>query len=257
MRLSRIVLLPAAALFATACGVDDEPVVNARPQLSSVRVIHAIADEGPIDTRMIHSARWSNFALGLNFRASGIPMPVEPGSRPLRVWRSSTVLEEIVPLIETDVVIPAGQNVTLLLTGSVANGTARVEVIPDVVPDSTAGQIHARVVNATAAGVAASWVAGDVTSAPISVASLATSSYEARPAGPLSVLVGGATFAAPAGVAENNGIGATAGAGQAGSALSAFVFPASVVGSRAPQDGAFAAPAVVWMVDRVPAPPRN
>jgi len=44
-----------------------------------------------------------------------------------------------------------------------------------------------------------------------------------------------------------------AGASVAGSVLTAVIVPASVVGSTAPQGGAFAAPSAVFLVDRRPA----
>jgi hypothetical protein len=43
-----------------------------------------------------------------------------------------------------------------------------------------------------------------------------------------------------------------AGAGVAGSVLTAVIVPASVVGSTAPQGGAFAAPSAVFLVDKRP-----
>ena len=53
MRLSRLIILSVSGLLVTACGVDDGPTVNARPQLAGVRFIHAMPDEGPVDARMI------------------------------------------------------------------------------------------------------------------------------------------------------------------------------------------------------------
>lgn len=263
MRLSRF-LLPMAALVLASCGVDDGPVSNTRPPLAGVRFVNALSDEGPVDARMIDQTQWAAYALGINFRQAGIRMPAEAGSRPVRVWRATNDINQLDLLIEQTVDIVANQDVTLLLTGSVQAGTARIEVIPDAVPDSSANQFHIRAVNATGSAAEVSWVSGSDASAAASIGPLAASAFTQRALGTVTARFnapGAAattwSAAAPAGVAQtDNGIGATAGYLASGTGLSAYLFPASVVGSRAPQTAAFAAPAVVWFVDRVPAPPR-
>ncbi len=263
MRLSRY-LLPVAALLLASCAVDGGPVSNARPALAGVRFINALADEGPVDARMIDQVQWSAYALGINFRQAGIRMPAQAGSRPIRVWRATNDINQLDLLIEQTVDIVEGQDVTLLLTGSVQGGTARIDVIPDAVPDSSANQIHIRGVNATGAAAELSWVSGANTNPVGSVGPLSATAFTQRALGTVTAQFNApgapATIwstEAPAGVAQtDNGIGATAGYRASGSALSAYLFPASVVGSRAPQTAPFAKAAVVWFVDRVPAPPR-
>lgn len=259
MRFTRY-LLPALAILVTACGVESDPVVNSRPPLALVKYIHAIPDEGPVDIRMIDQTKWSAYALNTNFRQQSIPMPTQAGNRLIRVWRATNVLDEIELLIEQNVQINAGENVTLLLTGSVQAGTARIEVIRDDVPDSVANQIHVRAVNTTGTAATVSWVDGNGASAPTNVASLGTTNYVARPLGAVTASfdLGGDTYeaAAPAGAPQDGLIGATAGHQASGSALAAYLFPASVPDSRAPQTAAYQQPAVIWFVDRVPAPPR-
>ena len=49
---------------------------------------------------------------------------------------------------------------------------------------------------------------------------------------------------------------ATAGFLGTGSAISAYIFPRSVAGSKAPQSAAFQSPAVVFFADFIPAPPK-
>lgn len=263
MRLTRLLLLPVTALLVTACGVDDGPTVHARPQLAGVRFIHAMPDEGPVDARMVDGVRWTSSALGINFRQSGPVWPVAAGTHKVRVFRaSSTDIDSIAILVEQDVTIEPNRNVTLLLTGSTAANSARIEIIPDEVPDSTAGNIHVRAVNVTGAPMEVAWVGtGGAATAPTAVGPLSATSYAARGADTVTARFnasGSATMIterAPAGAPENNGIGASAGFRTSGSALSAYIFPASVAGSRAPSD--FTSPGVVWFVDRVPAPPRN
>ncbi|HLV24694.1 MAG TPA: DUF4397 domain-containing protein [Gemmatimonadales bacterium] len=263
MRLSRIIIPLSALLLLASCGVDDSATVNSRPDLAGVRFINALVDAGPVDARMVDQAQWSAYALGLNFRQSGITLPTQAGARPVKVWTATNVLEDMELLIDQTVNITAGQNVTLLLTGSVAGGTARIEVIPDPVPSETAGQIHVRAVNASDTPADVSWVDGGGASAAVSVGALGTTEYVARPTGLVSAsfdVVGDAgsprVADAPIGAPEDGLIGARAGYSAEGSGLSAFVFGPAVVGSLAPQDPAFLEPGIVWFVDRIPAPPR-
>jgi hypothetical protein len=60
------------------------------------------------------------------------------------------------------------------------------------------------------------------------------------------------TLKLPTGAAGTSSANPIAGARVAGSAMTAVVVPASVVGSTAPQGGAFAAPGAVVLVDRRP-----
>jgi len=268
MKLSRFLILPAAALLLAGCAIDDAPTENSRPAgLSGVRFIHAMSDEGGIDARMYDQTSWSSYALGINFRQSGAIQPTEPGTRMIRVFRASTDVDEIDDiLIDQSVTIPAGEAVvTLLLTGSVQAGTANIQVITESVPDSTSGSTHYRAFNATGSASEVIFAAGDGSSAPVTVGPLSSTGYSSR-----SVSAGALTASffdaadpadtwegdAPAGAPENNGIGATAGHTASGSALVAYLFEESVVGSRAPQGAAFQGPGVIWFVDRVPAPPR-
>jgi len=56
----------------------------------------------------------------------------------------------------------------------------------------------------------------------------------------------------PRGIAGTPTSNPIAGASVAGSVITAVIVPASVVGSTAPQGGAFAAPSAVFLVDRRP-----
>lgn len=260
MRFSRF-FIPAAALLMAACAVDGGPVSNERPSLGGVRFINGLADEGPVDIRMIDQTQWAPYALGITFRQAGVRLPAEAGARPIRVWRAGNNIDSIPMLLEQTVDIVGGQNVTLLLTGSVQAGTATIVSIPDDVPDSVSNQIHIRAVNATGSAAEVSWAAGSDVSSASSVGPLAASSFVSRGLSAVTAQFNAPSDAgtlwtkeAPAGAIQANGIGATAGYVASGSALSAYLFPASVVGSRAPQG--FTSPGVVWFVDRVPAPPR-
>ena len=56
----------------------------------------------------------------------------------------------------------------------------------------------------------------------------------------------------PRGIAGTTTSNPIAGAGVTGSVMTAVIVPASVVGSTAPQGGAFVAPSAVFLVDRRP-----
>ena len=311
MKLSRFFILPAAALLLAGCAIDDAPTENSRPAgLSGVRFIHAIADEGAVDARMYDQTEWSSYALGINFRQSGAIHPTEPGTRPIRVFRASTDIDAIDDiLIEQTVDIPAGQPlVTLLLTGSVQSGTAQIQVITGSVPDSTAGSVHYRVFNATGTPYVARYEDVGGEGGSFTVNQFSGSEYQTRavgtaymvtafwdPGDPGTIFGGGHPTediwnpnfpwsipwannrsAMPLRAPEANGIGATAGSRASGSAMSAFIFPASVAGTRAPRDPVpvppdpeeedadlwippppfYNTPNIVWFIDRVPAPPR-
>jgi len=253
MRLSRF-LIPAAALLMASCAVDGGPVSNDRPPLGGVRYINGLADEGPVDIRMVDQSKWAPYALGINFRQGGVTMAAQAGTRHIRVWRAGSDIESIPMIHEENIDIVEGESVTLLLTGSVQAGTIRFVVIPDAVPDSTANQIHIRGVNATGTPMDLSWINGDEEGPSTSVASMGQSAYIAHGLSKVTAKFGAATQDAPAGAAQANGIGATAGYLASGSGLSAYVFPASVPGSAAPEE--FTEPGIVWFVDRVPSPPR-
>lgn len=266
MKLSRFFILPAAAALLAGCAIDDAPTENSRPAgLSGVRFIHAMSDEGAVDARMYDQTEWSASALGVNFRGSGAIFPTEPGARAIRIFRASTELDEIDDiLIDQTVTIPAGEDVvTLLLTGSVQAGTATIQVITESVPDSTSGSTHFRAFNAGSSPREVVFTDAGGSTAPVSVGPLSSTGYSVRSVGAGALTATfydaadpGTTWEgnAPAGAPENNGIGATAGHTASGSALVAYIFDASVVGSRAP--AGFTEPGVIWFVDRVPAPPR-
>jgi hypothetical protein len=156
--------------------------------------------------------------------------------------------------------------VTLMLVGSRAAGgkVGFVKFDDSVTPP--ADQVAVRLVNATSSA-RSGFITADTTTALGSatfgtVAPVSASAYVTRPTGKFfmqSTPAGStspASFSiAPTGAPADGLIGVTAGYNGPGSALSAFVFPASVAGTGAPQSSAFKSPAVVFFVDFIPAPP--
>jgi hypothetical protein len=169
-------------------------------------------------------------------------------------------------LHDTTITIEPNKNITLMLVGSRAAGgkVSFVKIDDDAAPG--ANQVGVRLVNASAAA-ASGYVTTDTTSALTTatfgtVAPFSASPYVLRNTGKFfmrTTPAGGnpiTTSVAPAGAPADGLVGVTAGYNGPGSALSAYLFPASVTGTSAPQTAAFQKPAVVFFVDLVPAPPQ-
>ncbi len=271
-------LLPLALIAVAACH-DDGVSVNARPPLGGVRFINAVPDGGPVDIRMVDQVDWSASSVsgnasccGLPFRQGTIHWATEAKARHIRVFPTDSSIAVTSQIIhDTTIVIEANKNVTLMLVGSQAAGghVSFVQINDD--PSPAANQVGVRLVNATATapGAASGYVTADTTSALpgtatfASVAPLSASPYVMLNTGKFFVrsTPAGSTASiwsaiAPAGAPADGLIGVTAGYNGPGSALSAYLFPASVTGSKAPQTTAFKTPAVVFFVDLIPGPPQ-
>jgi hypothetical protein len=280
MRFTRYHLLPLVMIVLAACH-NDAVSVNERPPLGGVRFVNAVPDGGPVDIRMVDQVEWSansvsgSTTYGLPFRAGTIHWATEAKARHIRVFPTDSSLAVTTQVLhDTTITIEANKNVTLMLVGSRAAGGKVSFVMIDDNPGAVpATQIATRLVNASSAGATPSTAAGYITattSTPLpaaatfpTVAPRSASAYvlrntgafafQATPAGDNTVVW---TAAAPAGAAADGLIGATAGANGGGSAFSAYLFPRSAAGTGAPQTAAFNAPAIVYFVDLVPAPPR-
>lgn len=277
MRLFRTLLLPAALLAAAACH-DNGITTNARPPLGGVRFINAVPDGGPVDIRYVDQVQWSGSsvngtAYGLAFRAGTIHWATEAKARHIRVFPTdSNIVVTSTVLLDTTINVAANKNVTLMLVGSRApGGKISFREIDDTPPALSASQIAVRVVNATGTGqtpsTASAWFTARDTSTLsatptyASIGPYATSSYTVQSTGQFAVRTTAAgtttpvwSTGAPAGAAADGLIAATAGYLGGGSAMSAYIFPRSTAGTAAPQTSAFAAPAVVFFVDLIPAP---
>jgi hypothetical protein len=277
MRLSRLHLLPLALLAVAACH-DDGVSVNARPPLGGVRFINAVADGGPVDIRMIDQVEWSASSVstatnyGLPFRAGTIHWPTEAKARHIRVFPTDSSIAVTTQILhDTTITIEANKNVTLMLVGSRAAGGKVSFVKIDDSPAPSGTQVAVRLVNASTTGqvpsTADAYVTATATSPLPATADFATvaprsaSPYLMRGVGDFAVQAtptgSRATVwsaAAPSGAPAAGLIGATAGALAGGSALSAYLFPASAAGTAAPQG--FSTPGIVFFVDLIPAPPK-
>lgn len=269
-------LLPLALIAAAACH-DDGVSVNARPPLGGVRFINAVPDGGPVDIRMVDQIEWSASSVsgtasccGLPFRQGTIHWATEAKARHIRVFPTDSSIAVTSQILhDTTITIQANKNITLMLVGSRAAGGSVHFVQIDDDPSPAATEVGVRLVNATttAPGAASGYITTDTTSALpgtatfASVAPLSASPYVMRATGKFFVrsTPAGSTASiwnavAPTGAPADGLIGVTAGYNGPGSALSAYLFPASVTGTKAPQTAAFQKPAVVFFVDLIPKP---
>ena len=270
MRFPRFLLLAAPAVVTLVACDSDDVTVESRPPLAGVRYINAVPDTGRLDFRMVDQLEYSANTIsgtgGLNFRDGTEYFPTEAKARRIRVFSLADTLVTTVQqvVVDTTITFEANKNYTLLLAGTSRNRQARFRVIEDVPAQPPAGQIAVRAYNAGAGPIDA-WVVASTTTAlsgaPTfsSVADLAASAYRTQAAGAFAVRVASpgtttalASLQAAAGAAGNALVNPTAGAAVPGTVFSAYIFPRSVAGSRAPQTAAFSTAGVQLFVDRLP-----
>lgn len=290
MHLSRLLLLPIAALSVAACGEDDGVTVNERPPLGGVRFVNAVPDGGAVDIRMIDQVNWSASSVnltsevGLPFRGATAHWPTEAKARHIRVFPTSSNIDQASTiLVDTTITVVENKNVTLMLVGTRAANNLRFVEIDDTAPALTGNQIAVRVANAGITGGLAAYITPTNTTALAAPAAFTVadafggSAYVVRDTGVFSIraaaagapLTAIASTAAPAGAPADGLVAALGGYRAAGSALGAYVFPRAcpavalpltaancphAVGRNAATITALSAPAVVFYVDRIPAP---
>lgn len=258
----------ALALFA-GCSSDAGKVFTAdNGPIAYVRFVNAVPDSGAGDWRFVDQIEGSPTAFGLAYRAmfpgSGYQL-LAAGSRHLRVFQTSNDIQQTqVVWFDTTFNFQAGTHYTLLAAGTLRDKTAKMYVLSDDFTDPGT-QVALRVVNAGAGtvDVYASPTGGTSTlPTPFaaSVANFAVTKWVAIATGAVSLraFASGSTafpamidVAAPAGLAADHAKNLTAvgGVAQAGSVLTAFVYPRSVAGSKA---ASFTSPGIVFVVDRNP-----
>jgi hypothetical protein len=262
-------LLAATVIVAGACSPDTDPVLAPTVAIAYVRYVHAVPDTGAMDWRPIDALENSPPAIGITYRQFTPYQAMGAGNRHLRIFPTSTDINITSKfLIDTTITFAANTYYTLIHTGFARPGQTpadRILVIQDAIPTTNTTQVAVRLAHAGAGVGAIDAVgvdsAGTVSTIGTGVAYAATSNYALRAPGAFSTRVtptGSATVlataAAPPGAPADPAANLTqvGGATRPGSALSAIVFGPSVVGSTAPQGGAFANAAVVYLVDRHP-----
>jgi hypothetical protein len=259
----------------------ESTFVEPNPPTASIHWVNAVPDTNQQDMRVVDMV--SNAGLyDANFRGmTTFYQAIEAGSRRIRVFLSSQNPDTAkIRLVDTTFTYTAGEHYNFIHAGFARGGPpARAVwiVTQPALPTLAAGQIGFRVINAGAglgnvdirlvrratdtlpdAATFAAVPFGPAGSAYLAIPVDADTGQRLR----LSITAAGAAKT-PALVAVNAQVGDTgvtgdplntkiAGSRAAGSVFTAVVVPASVPGSNAPQGGAFAAPSVLYLVDRRP-----
>jgi len=265
-------------VLVVAVGCKKEPTfTEPEPPQAALHWIHAVPDTGEMDMRPVDII--SNAGLfDAVFRGSNMfYQGIDAGTRQIRAFMSSTNPAITgVPILDTTATFASPNGYTVIHTGFARTGSTPGRVlwiVPDAAADPGANNIGIRILNA-GAGMANVDVnitrhATDTLPDAPAVGNLAykgIGSYfalvrDSLAADSLRVVVTAAGTKTPvlfsiklprgtAGTATSNPI---AGAGVAGSVITAVIVPRSVAGSTAPQGGAFGAPSAVFLVDRRPA----
>jgi hypothetical protein len=284
MRLSRLCLVGALALAATACDDDNGTAPEMGP-IAGLRFVNAVPDTSGQDMRIIDRT-WDAF-LGVNFRNAypgAAYLAVPAGARDLRVFLSassgggrdpnavSTVMADLPGQSLTE-----GSNYTLLHLGFRRGGTpaAEVRLIADdygAAPGAGSFKIRIFHVAATSPAIGAVDVYARASSAdPLPTTPLvsnlafgASSDYIELPVGTLDLAVTAAgsttvlfSGTAPAGAPPTTVASGIAGSTAEGSVLTVFLMPGAVPGSEAQTLDASSnctncSPALLYLADRRP-----
>lgn len=274
MRVSRIGLALVGALLAVGCSKDDGPFFAPQVPLAYTRFINAIPDTGAVDFRFIDLIEYSPFAVQLAYRGFTPYQGTAPGARHLKVFTNPGGTSTTIPFV-TGVVLDesptfeAGKYYTIVAVGYArTTGTPRVklQVYEDAIPDP-GSNVAFRVVNLATGlasvnvGVTANSTDAIPTPTFSNVAYLGASAYVTRATGnawfrvqetsSATEIVTGNGRQAPVGAAGDplQNLTTIGGSGQAGSAVTAFIFPRSVAGSTAPN---VTAPSIIFIVDKHP-----
>jgi len=255
----------------------DATFTEVEPPQAALHWLHAVPDTGEMDMRPVDII--SNAGLfDAVFRGSNMfYQGMDAGTRQIRVFMSSTNPAITgVPILDTTATFASPNSYTVIHTGFARTGSTPGRVlwiVPDAGADPGANNIGIRLLHA---GVGMGPVDVNLTRhatdtlpdapAVLNLAYKGIGSYftlvrDSLAADSLRVVVTATgtktpvlfSVKIPRGIAGTPSSNPIAGASVAGSVITAVIVPASVVGSTAPQGGAFAAPSAVFLVDRRPA----
>ena len=265
-----------AALVAFAGCAKDASFVETNPPQASLHWVNAVPDTGALDMRPIDIV--SNAGLfDAAFRGSNMfYQGIDAGTRRVRIFVSdSNPVITGVPILDTTFAVTADNGYTLVYTGFSRTGQAPAKafmIIPDNPATPGAGQVGYRIVHAGVGmgNVDISFLRRTADTLPdtpqiANVAYKAVGAYivagrDSVGADSIRIVVTAAgtktprlvNLKLPTGVIGDSTANPIAGVRVAGSVVTAVIVPASVVGSRAPQGGAFAAASAVFLVDHRP-----
>jgi len=290
MRAFKIWFAFACATALAACSGDASKIfLPDAGHPAFVRFVNAIPDSGSQDWRFVDQVEGSPTTLNLSFRGvfpGASYQSAASGQRHLRVFQSALDQTFADPtLTSTSIVstvfadstftLTAGTHYTIAAVGSLRSKTAKLLILTDDYADP-GSNISLRVVNLNAApslDVYASATGGSsaLPTSPLvaALAAFAASPWTTSAPGPLALRANAAgsknlpamvDVTAPAGVAADRTLNLTAIGGStiAGSAFTAFIFPAAVTGSLAANVIAATCPTrcttagMVFAVDKYP-----
>ncbi len=290
MSFSRLLFLGAAVASIAACGSSSDTTMVTPDPAALVRFVNAVPDTGFMDFRFVDAVEGvpSTPFVNLAFRAGfdRAYQRISVGSHHIRVFMGSanvgpsgsindpTVVSTVMG--DTTFNFALGVHYTFVFYGSARAGAQKFLILTDNIADPPSGNFSLRAanLNTTAQDV---YVNSSTTPLPAvggspgypNVAPLTATSYINIPLAPATgnyaVTAADAGTTSPvsstvmpvgtAAVAEVPGVSpalaATAGS-RIGGVFTAYVFPASTAGSKAPQTAAFTAPAVVLQADKQP-----
>jgi len=280
MKQGRISLVLIGMALMSGCAGDKGSAFTANNgPIAYTRFVNAVSDSGGQDWRFVDQVDGSPTTFGLTFRgmfpATSYQLTAA-GSRHLRIFQSSTdIVQTQKVYFDTTFNFAANTHYTIIAAGTLRDRTARLYILTDDYSDPGA-QVSLRVYNAGAGTVdvyasASGGTSTLPTALTTSLANFSGTKYTSMAVGPVSLrgfASGSTTFpamvdvVAPAGLPADraNNLTAVGGTTQAGSALTAFIFPRSVAGSlaetRTPSSGpcptGCATPGIVYIVDRYP-----
>jgi hypothetical protein len=280
-RIFQLSVLSLAVGAATACTSPETVIPTTAIPTAGVRFINAVPDSAGafgFDFRFIDIVE-SNAQFRMTFRnAPSTSAPfvstltefkgAAEGARHFRVFLDDTLQSAASTIIkDSTITAVATHNYTVMLWGNArSTGADKMKMtVWDEVVANPGTQIALRVVNTTGSPIdvrvypqggtapaAATWAGVPAYSASTYITQAPGQyMYNVQPAGGGTPLFADA-IALP-GAAATVDIEASPGTTVAGSAVSAFVFPRSTAGTRAPQAPAFAVPAITFNWDRRPA----
>jgi hypothetical protein len=290
MKLSRLLLLGAAVASIVACGSSSDTTIVTPDPAGLVRFINAVPDTGFMDFRFVDAVEGvpSTPFVNLAFRAGfdRAYQRVNVGTHHIRVFMGSANVgpsgstndPAVVSTVMADTTFTFAQGVhyTFVFYGSARGGAQKFLIVTDNIAAPPSGNFSLRAanLNATAQDV---YVNSSTTPLTVvggtpgyaNVAPLTTTSYSniavatapsnyavtAADAGTVTPVRSTLMPVGSAAVPDTSGVSpalAAIAGSRIGGVFTAYIFPASTPGSKAPQTSAFTAPAVVLQADKQP-----
>jgi hypothetical protein len=278
MRILRFVPFALAVIVIAGCKHDITGTTTSIPELTYVRYVHAMPDTGEVDVHLVDAVENLNFAdpsTGFTpYRTVSQYTGIVAGARHFRVFSNmqSTDINVVSQVIfDTTLTLAPNTYYTILHTGFARTGATPHQhflLLTDTKPTVTTSQVAIRAMVAapgigpvdvykTADTATAAALPGSPTFASVALGTPTPWTPFATGAAAFRAFTAGTTtpiltkVQAPAGAAAQALLDPVAGVTVAGTALTAFIFPAGVAGSPNKSVG----PSIVYGVDVRPPRP--